>query len=173
MTRNITRRRSLVIIGIAASAFALGMPGVRSGEAQSPSPRFGTWRLNTAKSMYSDARRPPQRLLRTDEPSGDAAVKVTYEGVAADGSRIAYSYTAAYDGAENGVSGVGMGNGWDRISLRRINEREWEATMKRQGKVVSVAHVVVSADGKTLTNTSTGTNQSGQPNKNVQVYERQ
>lgn len=45
--------------------------------------------------------------------------------------------------------------------------------MKRQGQVVSVAQVVVFPDGKTLTNTSTGTDQSGQSTKNIQVYERQ
>jgi hypothetical protein len=39
-------------------------------------------------------------------------VKLSYEGIDADGSRIAYSYTAHHDGKEYRAIGVGMENGW-------------------------------------------------------------
>ena len=81
-----------------AVLFLLLVICVPSGHAQQHSPRFGKWKLNVAKSTLS-AGSAPQVLIRTDEPAGDG-VKVTYEGIDADGSRIAYLYTAHYDGKE-------------------------------------------------------------------------
>jgi hypothetical protein len=74
----------------------------------------GTWKLNLAKSKYKTGQQPKSQT-RTVEPQGDGA-KVTFEGVAADGSRMSYSYTTNYDGKDSQVSGVGQPNG-DRKSV--------------------------------------------------------
>ena len=94
-----------------------------------------------------------------DEPAGDG-VKVTYEGLEADGSRIAYSYTARYDGKEYRPTGVGMANGWETITVKRIDDYTFEATLKRAGQVVATTKNVVSKDGKTMTTTTNGTSVS-------------
>jgi len=131
---------------------------VSYGDAQHSSPRFGTWKLNLAKSTIN-ATTAPKLLIRRDEPAGDG-VKVTYEGLEADGRRIAYSYTAKYDGKEYRSTGVGMANGWETITLKRIDDYTFEATLKRAGKVVATTRNVVARDGKTMTTTANGTSVS-------------
>jgi hypothetical protein len=148
---------------------AVSAVGVDDPAAQTSPPRFGTWKLNLAKSNMTF---PPKSLTRTDEPAGDG-LKVTYEGVEADGSRIAYSYTAKYDGNEYRPTGVGMGNGWETISLKLLDDYSWEAILKRGGQVISRVKVVISRDGKTMTQTVNVTDPTGQPRQSVSVWEKQ
>jgi hypothetical protein len=141
-----------------AVLFLLLVVCVPSGDAQHQSPRFGKWKLNVAKSTLS-AGSAPKVLIRTDEPAGDG-VKVTYEGIDADGSRIAYSYTAHYDGKEYRSTGVGMANGWETVTVKRIDDYTFEGTLRRAGKIVATTKNVVSKDGKTMTTTANGTSVS-------------
>ena len=87
-------------------------------------------------------------------------MKVTYDGIDADGSRIAYSYTAKYDGKEYRSGGVGMANGWETIAVKRIDDYTFEATLRRGRKVVATTKNVVSKDRKTMTTTTNGTSVS-------------
>jgi hypothetical protein len=148
----------------------LSMGRVGDAAAQTSSPRFGTWKLNPSRSNTT---LPPKSLTRTDEPTADGGVKVTYEGIEADGSRIAYSYTAKYDGKEYRPTGVGMGNGWETISLKLLDDHSWEAILKRGGEVISQVKVVVSSDGKTMTQTVKVTDRAGQSRQSVSVWEKQ
>jgi restriction endonuclease S subunit len=100
-------------------------------------------------------------------------VKVTFDGIAGDGSRIAYSYTAKFDGKDYPEVGVGTPNGADTIALKRIDDYTVEATLKKAGKIVQTTRAVLSKDGKVLTNTSNGTNVAGKPINTVAVYEKQ
>ena len=154
--------KQLSVTAVTALVLVFGVC-VSNGNTQQNSPRYGTWKLNIAKSTFSAAP-PPKDLTRTDEPAGDG-VKVTYEGIEADGSRIAYSYAARYDGKEYRPRGVGMANGWETITLKRIDDYTWEATLRRAGKVVTTTKNVVSRDGKTMTQTVNG--------KSVSIWEKQ
>ena len=132
--------------------------------AQGDSLRYGTW-----KQRPNSSGRGPKVLMRIDEPAGDG-FKVTYEGVDADGTRIAYSYTARYDGKEYQPSGVGMGFGFTSIAFKRIDDYTWEATLKRDGEIVATIRNTVSKDGKTMTQTSTP---AGSQTSNQNVWEKQ
>jgi hypothetical protein len=57
------------------------------------------------------------------------------------------SYTAKLDGKDYPVKGD---YGYNAVSLRRIDERTIEETDKRDGKVVWVTKLTVSADGKKM-----------------------
>jgi hypothetical protein len=150
-----SKRLSVTVLSLVVLLLVLR---VSNGDAQHSSPRFGTWKLNVARSTISPESA-PKLLIRTDEPAGDG-VKVTYEGIEADGSRIAYSYTARYDGQEYRPTGVGMANGWETITVKRIDDYTFEATLKRAGQVVATTKNVVSKDGKTMTTTTNGTSVS-------------
>ena len=134
-------------------------------------PQIGTWKLNVAKSKYVTAPAPKSET-RTVEAQGNGA-QYSYEGVAGDGSRIAYSYTTNYDGKDSPISGMGQPNGGDTIALKRINTNTTESILKKAGKVVLTVRSVVSKDGKVMTNTGTETNASGQPTKSVIVWDKQ
>ena len=80
----------------------------------------GTWKLNVAKSKFVGGPEAPKSQTRTVVAQGDGT-KVTVEGVAGDGSRIAYSYTTNYDGKDSAISGVGLPNGADTVVLKRVD----------------------------------------------------
>jgi hypothetical protein len=58
-------------------------------------------------------------------------------------------------------------------AFRRIGDRSFEVLAKAGGKRTTTNRIVVSADGKTLTQTTTGTNAQGQAVSNVTVYDKQ
>jgi hypothetical protein len=96
-------------------------------------------------------------------------VKRRGEAVNADRNKTSFEYTAQYDGKDYHATG---NPNVDTVSLKRVNDRTVEATLKKDGNVVTNARRV-SADGKTLTQTIMGTNPQGQKVKNVEVFEKQ
>ena len=69
-------------------------------------------------------------------------------------------------------STTGVPSGADAITVRVIDARTLESTLKRAGKVVLTRTEVVSPDGRTLTITSKGLDVSGVAASNVTVYSR-
>jgi len=132
---------------------------------------IGTWKLNVAKSKYGTAQ-PPQSQTRTVVAQGKGA-KITFEGVAADGSKIAYSYSTLYDGADSPVAGVGQANGADTIAIKQIDSNNVTATLKKAGKVVATTRTSVTKDGKTTTIESQGVGADGKPRNTTSVYDKQ
>ena len=96
-------------------------------------------------------------------------MKVSATTVLADGSTRKISYTAAYDGKDHPVMGT---PDYDSVAVTRSGST-LDGTRKKGGKQVQTFKIVVSADGKTRTTTSTGTNAAGAKVDNVQVYDRQ
>jgi hypothetical protein len=134
-------------------------------------PFIGTWKQNIAKSKYSPGPA-PQSQTQTYEAQSNG-VKFSSEGTAADGSRMAWSYTANYDGKDNPISGTGAPNGADTIALKRINPNATDATFKKAGKVVGTGRDVVSKDGKVRTITAKGTDANGKAASRVIVLDKQ
>ena len=128
----------------------------------------GKWKLNLAKSKY-DPGPPPKSLTRIHEAHGEG-VKVTIEGVNAEGKPISSQATVYYDGKDYPVTGSETA---DTVAVKRIDAYNVEGTTKKGGKVTSTFKGVVSKDGKVMTFTATGTNAKGQPFKNVGVYVKQ
>ena len=151
-----------------AAVVVLSMTGLL---AQS-NPMVGSWKLNVAKSKYTPGPAPKSQTA-TVEAAGDG-IKNATKGIAADGSAIAYEYTArSLDGKDYPLMGTGTPGGGDTIAVKRIDANTFESTIKKAGKVVLTAKVVYSKDGKLRTITSKGTGKSGQPLSLVAVYERQ
>lgn len=152
-----------------ASILALGAIVCAPAFAQS-NPAVGTWKLNVEKSKYNPGPA-PKSLTRTLEAQGDN-VKYSFEGVSAEGTAVAYSFTVAYDGKESPITGS-MPGGADTISIKRIDASNFETTLKKAGKVIGTAKSEVSSDGKMTTVTAEGTNGDGQAVTSSAVYEKQ
>jgi hypothetical protein len=133
-------------------------------------PFVGTWKLDVAKSKYEGAPA-PKSLTRTVTAEG-AGLKYSFAGVAADGSKIAYSFTSNLDGKDAAVSGVGMAGGADTITLMKLSASKTEGVSKKGGAEIGTAKTEVSADGKTTTVTTVG-KLDGKEVKAVAVYEKQ
>lgn len=141
--------KNRILVVFTALALALFVPSVLLAQSDA---FIGTWKLNTAKSKFNPGPA-PQSETRTTEAQGNG-IKVSLEGTAGDGSRIAYSYTANFDGKDNPISGTGAPNGADTIAVKRVNANTIETTNKKAGKVVGTVRLVVSKDGKVTTITA-------------------
>ena len=149
---------------------AVGLLAVVSAVMVQASPILGTWKLNTAKSKYSPGPM-PKSLTRTVTADGDS-VKYVFEGVAADGSAIAYGFTTKFDGKASPVTGS-IPSGADSVSGKKTDDHHYVATLKKGDKVVGTSKVTISEDGKTTTVDSTGVTATGAKSHDVQVYDKQ
>jgi ABC-type xylose transport system substrate-binding protein len=155
--------KSLVAIATAA------LVTVASGAfAQAPKGLVGTWKLDLAKSTFSPGPAPKSMTI-TYTAEGTDGIKIAVDVATTEGAAQHWEMTAHYDGKDYPVTGNPMA---DTISLKRIDDRTGESTFKKDGKVTATNTRMLSADGKTLTITSTGTTADGKPRKDVQVFER-
>src|SRR5262249_247207 len=139
-----------------------------AGVAQGNDPFYGAWKLNLAKSTY-DPGPPPMSVTRAVEAWENDGIKETANVVQADGTPITGSLTMHFDGKDYKSANPNF----DTTAFKRENANTFTSTMKRDGKVVATAKYVVSADGKTATETLAGTNRRGQQVHNVTVFDKQ
>jgi hypothetical protein len=151
--------RALAVCGVTLISASLALAGDNW---------VGTWKLNVAKSKYSPGPAPKSLTLKFD-PSPDG-IKLTQEGVDAEGKASPGGYTAKFDGKEVAYAGNPDA---ETCAPKRIDDNSYQNTWKKAGKVTITAKVVVSADGKSLTVSQTGTNGKGQAVNNVAVYDKQ
>jgi hypothetical protein len=135
--------------------------------AQAPVPGLGIWKLNIAKSKYSPG--PAPKSLTVTFSAAGQGVKAVIDGIAPDGAKIHWEYTANFDGKPYPVTGNGDG---DMVVMTRVDSNAIETAYTLKGKPTVVNRRTASADGKTLTVMSTGTNAQGQKVNNLQVFER-
>jgi hypothetical protein len=163
MRRHVRGFRSLpVIVGVAVWVLSGQAP------AQAADSIIGTWTLNAAKSTYSPGP-PPKSLTVKFEAAGDG-IKSTADTVAADGSGSHTEYTANYDGKDYPLKGM---KDADTVSLRQVDANSTVRADKKAGKVVRTYTRKLSADGKIMTVTITGSDEQGRTINNAVVLERQ
>jgi hypothetical protein len=128
---------------------------------------MGTWKLNDAKSKIAAGA--PKNSTVVYEPAGDG-VKVTIDGTASDGTATHSEWTGQFNGKDYPSTG---NPNEDMRSVKQINDHTLQVTSKKGGKVVLTAHVVVSADGKSRTVTTKGTDAQGKKYESTAVYDKQ
>jgi len=93
----------------------------------------GSWRMAKMDTLSENA------VMLTYKVAGDSLSMSTPTG---------QSYTAKLDGTEAPYKGD---PGTTSVSMKKLDNNTLEETDKRDGKVIAVAHIKVSADGKTMT----------------------
>ncbi len=151
-----TRLIGLTGVLAIAAAVAIG--------AQGKDPAVGMWMLDTAKSTYKPGPAPKSVMLTID--AAGKGFKVSVDAVGPDGKPAKWGFTSE-EGKDMPVTG---NPAFDTAALTRESPTNATAVYKKGGKTVATAKSSVSADGKTLTITSTGTNPAGEPFTNVAVY---
>ena len=131
--------------------------------------QVGVWTLNVAKSTFSPGPAPKSGTTRIE--AAGAGTKVTVDQEQADGTKRHWEVTANYDGKDNPVTGNSPNA--DTVARTRIDANTVQTVSKKGGKVTTTALSTVSADGRTRTVTTKGTNAEGKPVHNVAVYEKQ
>lgn len=131
------------------------------------SPHMGAWKLNESKSKFSPGA--TKNITVVYEAAGDS-VKVTVDGVDGEGNPSHNEWTGKFDGKFYPVTGDPTS---DMRSYRKINNHALALTGKKDGKVSLTGRIAVSANGRTRTVTTTGTNSNGKRVSNRAVYDKQ
>ncbi len=130
-------------------------------------PHMGTWKLNEAKSKL------PAGMIKnttvTYSADGDN-VKVTTDGTGPDGQPMQTEWTGKFDGKGYPLTGDRTA---DTRSYVKVNERTLTLENKKDGKVSVKGKIVVSAEGKTRTLTTSAKNAEGKMVTAVSVYDKQ
>jgi hypothetical protein len=129
-------------------------------------PHLGTWKLNEAKSKFAGTARNHTVVY---EAAGDQ-IKITVDGVDQSGAAVHHEWTGKFDGKDYAVKGESSS---DARSYNVVDTNTLEMTNKKGGKTVMTGRIVVSADGKTRTVTTSGTDAQGKKIMTVAHYDKQ
>jgi hypothetical protein len=97
-------------------------------------------------------------------------VKVTIDGTDKNGKPTHNEWTGKFDGKDYPVTGYPNSNA---RSYTKIDDRTLGFNIKKGGKVTASGRIVVSADGKSRTVTSSGSDSAGKKVTSTTVYDMQ
>jgi hypothetical protein len=144
-------------LSLAAGTFCL---------ASAASPQAGTWKLNESKSKLSGGMGKNTRVVY--KAMGDK-MKVTVDGVDAAGKPAHNEWMGKFDGKDYAVTGDPTS---DMRSYKMVNANTLELTTKKGGKVTASGRIVVAADGKSRTVTTSGMDAKGKKFKSMSYYDK-
>jgi hypothetical protein len=127
----------------------------------------GTWKLNAAKSTFNPGPGPKSQTIVIG--GTDAARTVAVDLTPAQGAAVHWEVSG---GTGKELPVVGTNANADHYVFRRVNATTIEAQYLKDGKPTIKQTAVVSADGRTLTVTGTGTDAQGRSVNNVAVYDK-
>jgi hypothetical protein len=159
------RRSTIMLTGM--MLLGLAIAGAQLGFAQS-SPLIGTWKLNLDKSKYNPG--PPPRSATLNFTQDGQNIKLTTQGIDAQGNQTAGANMHIYDGMPHPSTGSPE---YDASAYVRVDANTIIVSRFKAGKMVGVGTGVVSSDGKTNTFTSTGFDANGRPTSSIAVYDKQ
>ncbi len=157
--KKIAAKLSMLLMGLALTA----------GVTFAADSTVGTWKLNAAKSKFSGSYAlKSQTDVREATPEG--GVKVTRTAVLGDGTAVSGSFSYKYDGKEYPATGLAF----DVVSVKRTDPSTTTFEVKKTGgKYHVTGQTVISADGKTMTQTAKGTDADGKPISSTSVFDKQ
>ena len=152
---------------LSAAGVSLALSSVVLAAQASPATDVmpGTWKLDVAKSTYSPGPAPKSQTATLTAVEG--GIRTSADRVEADGKTVHFVWTGTFDGKDNPVTGD---SSRDAVSVRRPDAYTLDITNKKAGKVTTTIHAVYATDGKSRTETVTGTNTQGQKVNNVTVW---
>jgi hypothetical protein len=128
---------------------------------------MGTWKLNESKSKLGAGTTKNPTVIY--EAAGDD-LKVTVDGITRDGKSVHHVWTGKVDGKDYPVTGDPTS---DTRSYKKIDDRTLEFVGRKGGKVTVTGRVVISADGKTRTVTTSVIDAKGNKIESTAVYDKQ
>jgi hypothetical protein len=127
---------------------------------------MGTWTLNEAKSKIAAGATKNTTVIY--EAVGND-IKVTVDGTDGDGNPTHSEWTGRFNGRFYPVTGDATS---DERAYRRVGARTLILTGRKGGKITLNGRIVVTANGKTRTVTTSGTDAKGKRFRTVAVYDK-
>ena len=129
-------------------------------------PTLGTWKLDESKSTFGKGA--GKTTLVVWEKTGDHD-KCTVDGTDADGKKVHTVWTGKLDGKDYPITGDATS---DTRSFKLNGNHKIDMVSKKAGEKVGDGTIVVAADGKTRTVTSTIRNAKGVKVSSTQFYDK-
>ena len=149
---------------ITVVAVALSFMG--SAACFAANPHMGAWKLNEAKSKPMPGMGKNITVVYAEMKD---KMKVTVDGVDKDGKPTHNVWV----GKADGKAYKGKGNlPWDAAAYKVVNDRTYDITAMKDGKMLWTGTSTVSADGKSRTVTFNGTDANGKKFKGKAVYDK-
>jgi hypothetical protein len=128
---------------------------------------LGTWKLNEAKSKLAPGTAKNSTVVYS--AMGDQMM-VTIDGTDAAGKATHTEWMGKLDGKDYPVTGDSTS---DARSVKKVDDHNLTFAVKKGGKVLFTGTIVLSADGKTRTVTTEGTDAAGKKITAIAVYDKQ
>ena len=159
-------RRSFTTMALLGFALVTALP--QAGLAQS-NPLIGTWKLNLEKSKFPPGAAPRSQTA-TFEQDGQN-IKNTNQTIDAQGNATTSVLLHIYDGQPHPTTGNPL---YDASAYLRLDANTVVYSRFKGGKLVQIGTIVVSQDGKSRTNTTSGiVGPNGLAGTTVSFYDKQ
>ena len=129
-------------------------------------PHMGTWKLNEAKSKLVPGMGKNTMVTYTEEKD---KIKVAVEGVDKNGKPTHGVWVGKLDGKAYPTKG---NLPYNSVAYKVVNDRTYDLTAMKDGKMVWSGKSTVSADGKSRTVTLNGTGADGKKFSGKAVYDK-
>jgi hypothetical protein len=127
----------------------------------------GTWKVNEAKSKLASGMGKTNTVQYAEKKD---KMQVTVDGVDKDGKPTHGVWLGAPDGKAYKVKG---NLAWDAMAYKAVNDRTFDITAMKGGKVSWSGRSTVAADGKSRTLNMSGTDADGKKFKAKVVYDKE
>jgi uncharacterized protein (DUF2147 family) len=150
---------------IAAVVVTLSLLG--SAACFAANAHVGTWKANQAKSKFAPGAGKTSTVMYAEKKD---QLQVTVDGVGADGKPTHGVWAGKADGKTYKVKG---NLSWDAMTYKMVNDRTYDMTAMKSGKMSWSGRSVVSADGKSRTLSMSGMGADGKKFQAKVVYDKQ
>ena len=135
-------------------------------EAAKMNPHMGTWKLNEAKSKLIPGMGKNTTVTYSEQKD---KMKVTVAGVDKDGKPTHSVWIGKADGKAYPVKG---NLPYNSVAYKVVNERTYDLTAMKDGKMLWTGKSTISADGKSRTVTHNGPGADGKKFNGKAVYDK-
>ena len=149
---------------IAVVAVALSFAATAACFAANP--HMGTWKLNEAKSKLLPGMGKNMTVVYTEMKD---EMKVTVDGVDKDGKPTHSVWVGKSDEKAYPVKG---NLPYNSVAYKVVNDRTYDLTAMKDGKMLWTGKSTISADGKSRTVTLNGTGADGKKFQGKAVYDK-
>jgi hypothetical protein len=129
-------------------------------------PFSGTWVLNHSKSKIPPPAPKSQIACMVVDASN---IEITEEIVGDSGQKMTIQVRAKFDGKDYPITGTPYA---DTVAYLRLDRNTIKGVAKKAGKVIAYEMAVISPNGKYMTGTNSGTDESGKQVIAVYVLEK-
>src|SRR6266576_2223555 len=150
---------------IAVVAVALSFVGATACFAANA--YVGTWKANEAKSKFGPGMGKTNTVQYAEKKD---QLQVTVDGVGEDGKHTHGVWMGKTDGKAYKVKG---NLAWDAMAYKMVNDRTYDITAMKDGKMSWNGKSTVAADGKSRTLNMSGTGADGKKFKAKIVYDKE